>query len=163
MEITTEITGKDYLDFNKYYFKKKRLAKVLVFGLLLSIAIPFLEEEVIDVSLLDILMSIVLFNTIFLGFLYWSLVRASNLPSKKGVFLGNKKYIIGDNEVIEEGENSTSTIKWSGVKSLESGPNAIYLFVDNIAALIIPNRVFINDEARDEFILNIQSKIGKSS
>jgi hypothetical protein len=88
-----------------------------------------------------------------------SLNRTGKLPSKKGIILGSKRIIFAEHEITEVGVNSAATFKWSGIKSVEVGSQAIYIFVDLMAALIIPKRAFSDDKVMEEFLLDTRTRI----
>ena len=78
---------------------------------------------------------------------------------KDGTILGERRYILKENELTCEKENASSTIKWSAIKSIEVGSKAIYLFVDRNQAFIIPRRIFVEVQSQNQFIETVTNKI----
>jgi len=162
MEIQIDVNRKDYINFNKYYYKKglkRRLIIVLivVIGLpiFMNIGKPFELHEL----LINMIITTIVFSSVFLGIGYISIRRTGRLPSDKGSILGKKTITVTDEGLISESENSKTIQKWSGIRSIEQNDDMIFIFVDKIAAYIIPKR-FFNDQIHiDSFLKKLDEKI----
>jgi hypothetical protein len=60
--------------------------------------------------------------------------------------------------LIEESENSRHLQKWNGIKAIETNGNSVFIFVDNIAAYVIPRRFFKDETEQKNFIAAIKEK-----
>lgn len=159
MEIKINVTEKDYADFNKYVFNKRRLNKFIVINLIISLILPFVFTHRDTPNLFDFIFFLLVYNLFVFVYMYIYLSRTKNIPMKDGMFLGDRKYIVQENEFICEKENGESTVKWDAIKSVETGSKAIYLFVDTNSAYIIPKRAFVDTQSQNEFIEKVQLHI----
>jgi hypothetical protein len=83
------------------------------------------------------------------------------MPDKNGEILGEKTYILSDDGFKQISEHGESFIKWIGIKSLEENENYLYVFVDKIAAYVIPKRYLSDSPETREFIKVLKEKIKK--
>lgn len=166
MEINIDLTREDYADFNKFWFIKKGLKKRVYTVIIAAFGLPLLVDNEIPFTVVTYLISVIVFGLIF-GLIYLggtaiTIKRTSKLPSGNGSILGKKKYTITEDGFIEESENSKNIQKWEGIKSVETNRNSVFLFVDNIAAYIIPKRFFSDEEEMNNFIKIIDHKLKNS-
>ena len=80
------------------------------------------------------------------------------LPSDKGIILGKHTFVLDDEGIKEETEQSSSTLKWSGVQEVEETEDMIYVYVDNVSAHFIPKHFFVNEEEVNDFKMVILDK-----
>ena len=167
MEINVEITRKDFIGFNKYYYLKKGLKKRLMIYLIVIIVLPLIMSigrtfDLFDI-LIDMVMTAFIFGLIYFGLGYLSINLTGKLPSSNGSIIGKRKYIITNNGFVEESENNTNIQNWNSIKSIEQNREMIFIFVDKIAAYIIPKRYFKSQERVDEFIQKLNSEMNKTN
>ena len=163
MEIEIEFTRKDYLEFNKYYYFKKRIKRALIvpafFVLLWLILLNFNRPF----NPILILIELVVFSLAWGVFMFisykLSLIRISRMPDEKGEIIGEKTYILSDDGLKEISKNGESFIKWIGVKSLEENENYVFIFIDKIMAHVIPKRYFSDTLELQEFMSILKSNI----
>ena len=81
------------------------------------------------------------------------------MPDKNGEIIGEKTYLILKDGFKQITANGESFIKWNGIKSLEENKNYLFIFVDKIAAYVIPKR-YLNDlPEKNEFIKTLKENI----
>jgi len=165
MEITIDLTREDYADFNKYWFLKKGLKKRIYVVIIFAFGLPFFANSEQPFEMMFYLLSVLfygmMFGILYLGGLYLMIYRTKKLPSDNGSILGKKKYTITDEGLIEESENNVNIQKWNGIKSIEMNNTSIFIFVDNIAAYMIPKRFFNSVNDQENFVKLIKEKINK--
>ncbi len=163
MEINVEITSKDFTSFNKYYYLKKGLKHRLIIYLITVIGLPIIVNygEPFDLItfIITMLFTAIIFGLLFFGLGYLSLNLVGKLPSKNGAILGKRKFTISEAGLIEESDSNTNIQKWNSVKSIEQNNEFIFVFIDKIAAYIIPKRYFSNEEHVNLFVENMKLKI----
>lgn len=76
-----------------------------------------------------------------------------------GSLLGDRTYYILKDGLKEISENNESLTKWQGIKKVTESEEGIYIFVDKIAAYIVPKRFFDTNEEMNSFINLINSRI----
>ena len=156
MEIRTQLTRQDYLEFNKYVFFKSRMKRSIVIALIFIIFwIVFLNynQPFNFIILLIELLVFSMFWAIFILITYWiTFARVKKMPDKNGEILGEKTYILTDDGLKQISANSESFFKWNAFKSIEDNKKYIFLFVDKIAAFIIPKRAFQDPKEMTTFI-----------
>jgi len=162
-EIETDLTSEDYATYNKHLFNKGKLKKYILFSVIMSLVLPYIITDYKQPRLSEFIISFIVFNSIFIGYLYYRLGKTKNIPMRDGTTLGKRKYILQDNEFICEKANAESKIKWSGIKSMDVTSKAIYLFVDTNQAFIIPKRSFADIQAQNEFLETVNRKIKDSN
>ncbi len=163
METITEISRKDFLEFNKYVLIKTRIKRHVI------IALFFVLLWVVTLNLnspfdwVVILIEIVVFSLAWAGLIFLlyqlNLYRIKKIPDKNGAILGNKKYIILEEGFREITDTSDTTIKWPGIKKIVETDGYFYVFVDKMAAFIIPKRSFVDVNEQSQFFQQIESRI----
>ena len=165
MDIEVEITKKDFVNFNRYwYFKKKlksRVWMIVIFSFTMPILINLGKEFNLAGYLGSVLVFGALFSVIFFGAIWLILGFSGNVPDKGGSILGKKKFSINENAFIEDSESNRNEQKWKSIKSVEENGNAIFVFIDNIAGYIVPKRGFKNEEEQKEFLRLMELNIKK--
>lgn len=167
MEIEIEIVREDYADFNRYYYLKKGFLKriyiILVSAFIISAVIYREPEFHLGFYLTKVVLSGLIFGLIYIGGLYLGLSFTKLLPAAKGGILGKKRFTITEEGLVEDSHVNRNIQRWHGIKSIELNDNAIFVFVDNIAAYIIPKRYFKNERAMEAFVGLMRQKIEVSS
>lgn len=165
MEITVEITSKDFTNFNKYYYLKKGFKPRLIIYLIMIIVLPIIMNlgEPFDLItfVISMLFTAIIFGLIYFGFGYLSLNLVGKIPSSNGAILGKRKFIISDGGFIEESDSNTNTQKWNSIKSIELNDEYVFVFIDKIAAYIIPKRYFIDKVHENSFVENMKARISQ--
>ncbi len=166
MEITIDLNRDDYADFNKYVFLKKNLKKRIYVVAIVAIVMPLAMLKG-DFDLVQYLVKVVLaavvFGSIYLGGMFLALKRTGKLPSDNGSVLGKKKFVITDDGLVEETENNTNLQKWKSITSIETNKCSVFIFVDTIAAYVIPKRFFKDENEQNLFIAALNEKSGKAN
>lgn len=167
MEINIDLTRKDYANFNKYYFLKYGLKKRIYIVIIFALALPLVIHSGHPFDLLTYLTTIIivgpLFGLIYIGGMTFLMIQTKKLPSDNGTILGRKKFIVTDEGLIEESENNKNLQKWKGIRSVETNNNSVFIFIDSIAAYIIPKRFFKDEIEQQNFIRIISEKIKNAS
>ena len=155
MEISVEITQEDYLDFNKFYFFKKKSKQRIIRTAVLAIIIAVVStyEYPFDLALfIAVVLLAFVVQLLFIAIFMPILVRVMGyVPAKNGVMLGKKTFRVTMEGLSEESENTTVFQKWKSIKSVDENKRSIFIFVDTIAAYIVPKRYFQNEEHLEEF------------
>lgn len=163
MDINVEITSNDFTAFNKYYYLKKGLKPRLIIYLIVIIVLPVVINlgEPFDILgfVITMLFTAMIFGLLYFGLGYLSLNLVGKLPSSNGAILGKRKFIISDTGLIEESDSNTNIQKWNSIKSIEQNNEFIFVFIDKIAAYIIPKRYFNNIEHVNLFVENMKTRI----
>lgn len=159
----TEITREDFLQFNKHIQSTIKPRKAILFALSFLILLVIVMNIGKPFDLLaigfEIVMLIALWGFIFVVFKQLSLSRIKKMPNDKGGILGDRIYLIEDKGFREISDTSETLTNWQGFKEIQESKDHYYLFVDKIAAYIIPKRSFSNRTEEDEFINTINGKI----
>jgi hypothetical protein len=163
MELKVDITRTDYLEFNKYVFFRSRIKRSYIIATIFVIIWVLLLNKNVSFNFLRILtQSIIMYSAwtvIILILNYLTLKRIKKMPDDNGGTLGEKTYNFLDEGFKEITENNETLTKWDGIKRMAESKNYIYLFVDKIAAYIIPKRYFVTEDEKIKFIDFINSKI----
>ena len=163
MEINVDVSRKDFSNFNKYYFFHKGIKTRLIIYFIMIIIIPIIMNIGTNfnfiVVLINFLGTAVIFGVVFFGLGYLSMNFAGKLPSANGAILGKRKFTIADEGLIEESDSNTNIQKWNSIKSIEQNNQLIIVFIDKIAAYVIPKRFFNDNEQMNLFIENMKIKI----
>jgi hypothetical protein len=165
MEIKTQITREDFLEFNKFVLLRNRLKKgfaiatifILFWTIILNYNQPF--------NPITILIELIVFYIgwgILIFLLYKvNFQRIKKMPDQNGSILGDKTYILQDEGFKEITDSSETLTKWKGIKNIIETKNYTYVFVDKIAAYIIPKRNVDENNEVERFIKALKSKVGK--
>ncbi len=113
----------------------------------------------IDAYLVNVLIHGTVFGAIYMGLGYLSISLTRNMPSENESVIGYKTYQILEDGFKEGTENSENIVKWAGIESIEQNSKYIFLFIDKIAAYIIPKWFFRTNEELLEFTKLIEDKI----
>jgi len=156
MEISVEINQEDYLNFNKFYYIKKKSKQRYIRTAALSLIIAFatMYGDPID-SVIFCELALLAFVTQFLILRFcmpFMIKLVGHVPAKDGIMLGKKTFRITAEGIEQESENSRVFQKWKAVRSVEENKRSVFIFVDTIAAYIIPKRFFDNEEQVAEFV-----------
>jgi hypothetical protein len=156
MKLNIEVTREDYGRFMKFWYVKFRLKKSFIFITIFSlifalVLVDFSTKTFVD-YIIVVLMLMILYGIILFLTMNFSLKRSGKLLQENGTVLGSKKIEILEQGIQESSENSTTIFKWQSIKEVTSDEHAIYIFVDKVAAIIIPKR-YITDVTQQEVLL----------
>ena len=98
--------------------------------------------------------SLLLFFIIFAAHFFRTRINA-----RKAAFLGERKYTFLDDHIVVETEEVNSTVKWSAIRSVHVGKNALYLYMDINAALLIPLRSIGDKQAQNDLLQFIRAHV----
>lgn len=163
MEINIDLTRDDYADFNKYFYLKKGLKKRIYIVIIVAFGLPLVINGGRPFDFMTYIINVIIVGLVF-GFIYiggmtLAMKRTKEMPSENGSILGKKMFIVTDEGLIEESASNKNLQKWKGIKSIEANDNSVFIFVDNIAAYIIPKRFFRDEVEQNNFIKTINEKI----
>lgn len=166
MEIKIEITRDDYADFNKYYFLHKALKRRIYLPILMVLVLPFfiLSRDQLNIGsyLFYVVIAGIAFAVTYAIGITLSINRTKKLPLDNGTILGSKKYTITDEGLKEETAHSNGIQKWTGIKSIETNKNSVFIFTDKISAFVVPKRFFKDTVEQEHFIRLIKEKINNA-
>jgi hypothetical protein len=165
MEIKSQLSRQDYVEFNKYVFLKSKMKRSIIVALIFTIFwIVYLNLDQ-PFNLIIVLIELVVFSlfwTLLIFASYWyTFNRVRKMPDENGEILGEKTYIFSDDGLKQISENSESFTKWNGIKSIEENKKYIFLFVDKIAAYIIPKKVFKDSNEINIFLDFVKERTKK--
>lgn len=162
MEIEVEINRKDFVKFSQYCTKHRKSLIPKLYPLILIVLVILLNiGKISDISYVigNIIFTLIIYYVLVLVLKPLLFLRVKHMPSEKGGILGKHKFKISDDGLIETTEHSESITKWSGVHSVETTKNYIYVFVDSCAAHIIPTRYFKFPEESANFGAMLKSMV----
>jgi len=76
--------------------------------------------------------------------------------------LGQNKFIITDEGLVEDSSTNRNIQKWSGIISVEQNQEMIFIFVDRMAAYIISKRFFKDENEQETFLSLIGEKMSST-
>lgn len=161
MKFEYQLTRKDLGDFNVYYYWKNKSGSAILGALMMSI-IGFILINGGSRRELNIPAAII---CLAVGLLVYFLLL--NLQLKKygenfkenGPTLTKKKVELNDEYFIATDAFGEARLKWRAFSKVETGKNAIYLFMESPLALIIPKSVFENEIQMDKFVSYVNERI----
>ena len=174
MKLEFSISENDFLKFYRYTIKSaksrseknKKSSFAVLF--LSSIAVGIVLSAALNhfnISLLlfspSVIVSVVVIVFIFLVFVFLSLkkMQRNTMPRKDGVIMGDQSLELNDKGVSLEKRGYSSFVKWEKVISLEESESNFYIFIDTIAAYIVPKRVFDSENAQGEFCSFVKNQM----
>jgi hypothetical protein len=162
MKITTEITREDFLNFNKHVLLKTRFKRSFIIATVFIILWIIILNYNAPLNLITILTEIVVFYLAWglLIFLIYqiSFLRIKKMPDEDGTIIGVKTYILSEDGFKEITNSSETLTKWNGIKNIEETNDYFFVFVDKIAAYVIPKRSFSNKTETEQFLQIMKNK-----
>jgi len=160
MEISVELSRKDYSSYLRYYFLRKGIKKkmflviaiIIVTTNLSIIGKPFEITSFLG-DLFSTLISII-FLLVLIGLIVGVIIRFMPMTDVKKI--AKRKYTINKDGIAVETETSSIFQKWPGIKTIEQNKDLILLFVDGTGAHIIPKRYFESYDLINSFIAEIK-------
>jgi len=165
MEFKLQLSRQDYLEFNKYVLFKTRIKRnIIIVSFITLLWIVFLNYNQ-PLDLIIILIELILFSMIwsilFLLIYGIAFLKIKKMPDENGSILEEKTYIFSEEGLKQISTNSESFTKWNAFKSIEENKKYIFLFVDKIAAYVIPKRIFQDSKEINDFVDFLKEKIKK--
>lgn len=152
--VNTTINRKDFVQYNKFCYIKKRLKSTIKFIFILMIMVSALLN-IGHLTLSNFIFTFFYFSCILIPlmviFYFVGFYLLRYYPSKNGSILGEKTITINDKGLTEKSNESTTQISWKGIQSIEENNQAIYIFIDNVMAFIIPKRDFESKHHENQF------------
>lgn len=179
MKLTLSISEEDYSEFIRFTIeraKQKLRAEGqsnllqgaiygMVIGIALAIVVLFFDIPVQTVRTLAlsvaILTGLIIFGFFFAFFKRLGSLQKNTLPREDGLILGNESLEFTESGVSMDKDGFKSFVNWRKVISLEESTNCFYIFVDTVAAYIIPKRSFDTDLTKEDFCAYINERIQK--
>lgn len=173
-----ELNDNDYLQFNKNHLKKSAVNKKIekytkTFLVVFTMCIAFfvmIKENLTETPLVAIIYLIICFSISLLWLLLFNPFRRFlenfqlklQLKHDKPVSLKTAMQFYED-FIFSVDEQTEEKVKYSALTKLDKDENAIYLYVGNNKAHIIPLRYFANPEYINAFCAFINSKIQQTN
>ncbi|MCL2753243.1 MAG: YcxB family protein [Defluviitaleaceae bacterium] len=159
----------DYVEFNRHVFYKSpvqrknmmwmRFGVALIPLLMLPLAVRFLESGAM------LWLSCAFLVILSLGWIFLFkkfLTRLfKRLVGKLDIVFGQKISVIFDGKnIIEKTELGENRSKYESIREVseEHQGKSVYVFIDDIRAVILPARAFESDAQKEEFIKHIKQK-----
>ncbi len=163
MEITFELTKKDYADFNRYWFLKKNLLLTLFLLVVMSIALPFILSPSTRFSTIDYLkfslLAFVILGFIYLAGITFVIAMFKSVSIDKSYSTGTKSYVLNHDGIIENTAENGLMVKWPDVTSFNQSKSLFILSIKGKDSIVIPKRSFSDPEEANKFIQLIQAKL----
>ena len=150
MEVNYQLTPDDFYLFRRYWWlhRSKKKAWMMVAFIaavsILSCVLVLLQLPFHFGLRIGALLSLVTFSFIILFFflLYKPFMKwcAKLIPG----FLNARRLIISEECLIEQTSAAEIKVKWNQIATLEETDNALYFFLNQSAAFIIPKRAFLS-------------------
>ena len=171
MQYTYDITPEDFVALNLYFYEhdpviqkstqKLRMGgTMLVFfgGLVLMLALDsFTPLAVVVYGIAAALVYKFLPKRIVHN-VRKNVDRTLKTASSKSI-CGQKTFTMDEKTCTLVGEEEHSSYEYSAISKIVDDKEDIYLFLDDVSALIIPHRAFADGQARADFVTGISAKI----
>ncbi|BDX37821.1 hypothetical protein CYCD_11760 [Tenuifilaceae bacterium CYCD] len=165
MEFKSQLTRQDYLEFNKYILFKTRIKRNLIFVIVITllwiVLLNYNQPLDFIAILIELIVFSILWSTLYLLIYGIAFLKIRKMPDENGSILEEKTYIFSEEGLKQISTNSESFTKWNAFKSIEENKKYIFLFVDKIAAYVIPKRVFQDSKEMNDFVDFLKGKIKK--
>lgn len=171
MELHYEITEQDFIDYNLYFIAHDAMTQKTIRRMSTLTAVLVLVGGTALMYLLDTLspvsvgMYVVLAAVCFFGCPVWfthkarknvhrTIERASNRH-----ICGPKTLRLTDTGVQLVGESEDSSYPYAAFQRVITAEKQVYLYLDDLSALIVPQRAFPDEEARRTFVRMLEGRI----
>ena len=164
MEISYELNVKDYKAFVKYSYRriKQRTRKkslrfflmIMASGVLIGLILGFLNIDFgVESIHLPTLVAALLVMAIALIFFLYDFSKF--VPKPGGWVLGPRKMRLAEEGLKIESGLYEVKVKWDSIEDILQTNEHIFLFVDTIAAHIIPKRIFTTQKEAEDFLAEL--------
>lgn len=147
----TEMTFKDYLDFN-YHFVRKRtivipLAAVVILTIIISIiGIAGLGSEWTLVFDSELIIYYVILLLIPLASILTVRFAAKKQYESNKLMRSETEIVINETGVSETSKYGNTSLEWADMYKAEETKSAFYIYIAKGQAFILPKRILENDE-----------------
>ena len=176
MRIEYELTKSDFEEFHKYHMAHSKIgrgARLFKYLLILVVVLGVLINEgifrggVTPVMWISLLLTVVLMGGIFL--LMDALVgrntakkMANRLSKKDSHVLGWRSLEICEDGLMTVKPNAEGKTYWNGIDRVEENTGYIFVYLNAVAAHIVPKTAFADEKQEAEFMDILLQKAGKS-
>lgn len=174
MELNFEITEKDFVDYNMYFIahdaltqKTMRKMSWMMAGLVVvgGTGLMYLVDSLTPVSVAVYLAlavacffgTPVMFKRKARKNVHLTIQRASNKH-----ICGPKTLTLTDEGIRLVGESEDSLHPYTAFKRVTAAQDQVYLYLDDISALIVPNRAFADPADKENFIHTLEARIAEA-
>lgn len=171
MEISYQLTEKDFLDFNIHHAKnsshiQKSILIQRISGPIIFLIAPFFATKQSGITIwywfvLFGIVSIIWF-IFYPKYIYWEISRKTMKIIKEGEnknILGEKTIVLTSENIIETGLSNEEKIKLNSIQKIEETEDHLFIYISSMSAFIIPLRAFEDSKSKDEFIKKIKEQI----
>lgn len=171
MELNYTIQEQDFIDYNMYFIQHDALTQKTIRRMQLLLAGLVLVGGLALMYCFDSLntLSVIVYAVFAVG-AYFYAPWAFRQRAKKNVRLTIKramnKHICGaktmkaDAEGVSlSGEGEESRYTYDAFKRVTTAPNQVYLYLDDLSALIVPNSAFSDQAHKEQFIRMVETHI----
>lgn len=169
MQFEFQVTEDDLLGFNNYHYKHSPAIKRHIFLtrsiLALSFAIAsILINLIITDGMVLLAVAIGLCIGLFMFVITPPLMYRSMQRNAKKVFREGKntalntinRYEFTPEGITHHSPISSGNISWQAIEKIEADSKAIYLYAEAVSALVLPRRLFSNDQEFQETLGQLQ-------
>ena len=156
MELEFEITRKDYIEFNKFFFIKYGLKKTIFIGfIILFFPLNLIIRDVLKNGVIrtENIILLLILPSLYSFFIYLRIKRTGKIPDENGVILGQKKIQIKESKIFFNNKNVEGNLDIKSVKKFGENTMYFFLFFEANSGFIFPKRAFKTKEEIDEFKL----------
>lgn len=174
MELQYEIQEQDFIDYNMYFIdhdpliqKTMRKLSIMMAGLVLvgGMALMYVFDAL---SVLSIVVYLALAGACFFIGPAW-FKRSARKNVRRTIQRAVNKHICGtktlrllENGVQLVGESEDTLHPYEAFKRVVAAQNQVYLYLDDLSALIVPNTAFLGDDHKQEFITKLETEMEKA-
>lgn len=177
MNIEYNITESDYVDFQLNYlevsdvlkksFFKTKIILIFFYGFIFINICIYFRNNILLALIANILLiifaslQIITYEKRTKNKIIKRLMKVIKKDDMKSLF--GKKRVSIDNDKLSYFEDARGSVfSLSEIKKILTSNNSLFLYLDEISAIIIPKRAFNSDGEIRDFIKYIESKTGKS-
>jgi ABC-type multidrug transport system fused ATPase/permease subunit len=165
LELEYDVLADDFIDFQMHYFHHSKIFKNQLKTMKFVVAAVYIIAIVIFFILFEGMIKYMAIIFVIL-FGYNQISKMSNDVEKKHrktlmkmiegdkakKTLGKKKLTIENDTVIYEEYVSNSKINFHDLLKVEESEKSIFLFVEEISAIIVPKRIFETEQSQKAFL-----------
>ncbi|MBS5164282.1 MAG: YcxB family protein [Butyricicoccus sp.] len=174
MELQYEIQEQDFIDYNMYFIdhdpliqKTMRKLSIMMAGLVLvgGMALMYVFDAL---SVLSVVVYLVLAGACFLIGPAW-FKRSARKNVRRTIQRAVNKHICGAKtlRLLEDGvqlvgESEDTLHPYEAFQRVVAAQNQVYLYLDDLSALIVPNTAFLGDDQKREFIAKLEAEMAEA-
>lgn len=175
MELNYEITEQDFVDYNMYFIDHDLLTQKTLRRMRLIMAGLVIAGGALLMYLLDTLNAVsTLVYVALAAAVYWYAPRGFKNKARKNVHRticrATNKHICGPKRLTADadgvrltGEGEDSSYPYSAFKRVTEAERQVYLYLDDLSALIVPNGAFQDAEHKRSFLTFLRSRIEQAA